>query len=178
MKATGMTRRIDELGRVVIPKEIRRTYNLNVGDELEIYTEADGVLVMRKHSRMLVVSDIVSGVAEAVWRTTGGTILVTDSERVIATSGMYRMVYEDAGRSQEVHDVLSRRRGMVLRGDMRIPIADESESVTAEVMYVVPIMSGGDIYGSIIALVDDADVDIVTTVVDTAASFLALNIGK
>ena len=93
MKATGMTRRIDELGRVVIPKEIRRTYNLNVGDELEIYTEADGVLVMRKHSRMLVVSDIVSGVAEAVWRTTGGTILVTDSERVIATSGMYRMVY-------------------------------------------------------------------------------------
>ena len=74
--------------------------------------------------------------------------------------------------------MLSRRRGMVLRGDMRIPIADESESVTAEVMYVVPIMSGGDIYGSIIALVDDADVDIVTTVVDTAASFLALNIGK
>ena len=90
MKATGIVRRIDDLGRIVIPKEIRRVMRLREGDPLEIYTEADGSVVFRKYSPIGDMSRVSEEYAEAINRTSGIPIAICDRDNVIAVSGVSR----------------------------------------------------------------------------------------
>lgn len=87
MKATGIVRRIDDLGRVVIPKEIRRTMRIREGDPLEIYTDRDGEVIFKKYSPMGELGNVVGELAEALSRTSGLSCAICDRDAVIAAAG-------------------------------------------------------------------------------------------
>ena len=90
MKATGIVRRIDDLGRVVIPKEIRRTLRIREGDPLEIFTEKDGSVIFKKYSLMDDQSEFAQQVCDAMYRATGGVAVVTDRDMIVACAGAPR----------------------------------------------------------------------------------------
>ena len=87
MKATGIVRRIDELGRVVIPKEIRRTQRIRQGDALEIYTASDGEVIFKKYSPVMELNELAGVYAEVLARDLGAPVLVCDRDAVIAAAG-------------------------------------------------------------------------------------------
>ena len=87
MKATGIVRRIDDLGRVVVPKEIRRTFRIREGDSLEIFTGQEGEIILKKYSPMKELADFSVDYVESIARTTGYTVCVTDKEKVVAAAG-------------------------------------------------------------------------------------------
>ena len=90
MKATGIVRRIDDLGRVVIPKEIRRTMRIREGDPLEIYTSKEGEVIFKKYSLMGGVDEFAAQICETLNKTTGLTVAVTDRDSVVAAAGSAR----------------------------------------------------------------------------------------
>ena len=90
MKATGIVRRIDDLGRVVIPKEIRRTMRIREGDPLEIYTDKDGGVIFKKYSLMGGLVDFAGQLCETLHRTTGQVTVITDRDTCIAVAGVPR----------------------------------------------------------------------------------------
>ena len=87
MKATGVVRRIDDLGRVVIPKEIRRTLRINEGSPLEIFTDKEGEIILKKYSPIGELSEFANNYADTLSKTTGHIACITDKDTVIAVSG-------------------------------------------------------------------------------------------
>jgi AbrB family transcriptional regulator (stage V sporulation protein T) len=93
VKATGIIRKIDELGRIVIPKELRRTLRIREGDPLEIYTDRDGEVIFRKYSLLGGIGDFAAQICDAIYQTTGLATLVTDRDNVLAVAGASRREY-------------------------------------------------------------------------------------
>ena len=93
MKATGIVRRIDDLGRVVIPKEIRRTMRIREGDPLEIYTSNDGEVIFKKYSAINEMSDNATQVADIMYKLAGCPVVVFDRDHVVAVAGLQRKEY-------------------------------------------------------------------------------------
>ena len=87
MKATGIVRRIDDLGRIVIPKEIRRTLRIREGDPLEIYTEKDGEVIFKKYSPMGDLQAVAAQLCESIGKNTGHIAAVADRDSIIAVAG-------------------------------------------------------------------------------------------
>ena len=87
MKATGIVRRIDDLGRVVIPKEIRRTLRIREGDPLEIFTDREGEIILKKYSPIGELGTLAKLYAESLSQTLGCTVCITDTDQVVAASG-------------------------------------------------------------------------------------------
>ena len=115
MKATGIVRRIDDLGRVVIPKEIRRTLRIKEGTPLEIFTDREGEVILKKYSPIGELSIFAKEYVEALAQTTGMTACITDHDQVVAASGHGSREYEGKGISREGYrrtgnEVLLRRR--------------------------------------------------------------------
>ena len=108
MKATGIVRRIDDLGRVVIPKEIRRTMRIREGDPLEIYTSPEGEVIFRKYSALGEMSENAAQVAEIMQRLAGCAVLVFDRDHVVAVSGTQKREFQERRASQELEELMSR----------------------------------------------------------------------
>ena len=87
MKATGIVRRIDDLGRIVVPKEIRRTLRIREGDPLEIFTDREGEIILKKYSPIGELSQFAGEYAESLAQTTGHLVLITDCDHVVTASG-------------------------------------------------------------------------------------------
>ena len=153
MKATGIVRRIDDLGRVVIPKEIRRTLRLHEGTPLEIFTDREGEIILKKYSPMMELTAFSSQYAEAMAQSTGLMVCITDRDQVIAVSGGPRKDYLQKSISRQLEVLIGERQIVTAGKDDRgfIPITpDEPEGATAQV--VVPIICEGDAIGSVILL--------------------------
>ena len=106
MKATGIVRRIDDLGRVVIPKEIRRTMRIREGDPLEIYTEKDGEVIFKKYSPMGELSDFAGQICDTLYKTTGCSTAITDRDSIISVFGVPRRELHDKSISGELEQVM------------------------------------------------------------------------
>ena len=139
MKATGIVRRIDDLGRVVIPKEIRRTLRIRVGDPLEIYTDREGEVILKKYSLMGDMGIFAQQYADSLAQTTGYQVVVTDREQVIAASAGARMQQMIDGREISVASGESKEYRK---------ISDEAEPFAWEV--ICPIISEGDAVGAVV----------------------------
>ena len=113
MKATGIVRRIDDLGRVVIPKEIRRTMRIREGDPLEIYTDADGEVIFKKYSPIGELSSITTQYADVLFRGTGLPVIVTDRDSVIAVAGMSKKEVLDRRVSRSLENIMENRENFV-----------------------------------------------------------------
>ncbi|MDD4509413.1 MAG: stage V sporulation T C-terminal domain-containing protein [Oscillospiraceae bacterium] len=149
MKATGIVRRIDDLGRVVIPKEIRKTMRIREGDPLEIYTDKDGEVIFKKYSLMSGLSDFSSQLCETLNKTTGHVVAVTDRDTVIASAGVSKRELSGRRISDPLEQIMEKRQVFLRRvEETPIPLSSDSERFTIDV--AAPILSEGDVLGSVI----------------------------
>lgn len=174
MKATGIVRRIDDLGRVVIPKEIRRTMRIREGDPLEIYTDKDGGVIFKKYSLMGGLGDFASQMCETLHKTTGRVAVITDRDTCIAVHGTARRELADKRVSAELEAIMEGRQIYQWKeGDELLPICEDGEKYLISV--AAPILSEGDVLGAVIfaaAPGDDATGDTEYKLVQTIAGFL------
>lgn len=154
MKATGIVRRIDELGRVVIPKEIRRTLRIREGDPLEIFTEKDGAVIFRKYSPMGELTEFAGGICEALQKNTGFLAAVCDRDAVIAAAGPGQGEIADRRVGQALFRRLEEREHYC-SGGRGVPTM-LAEGASAVVGAAVPILSSGDLLGGVLLGADPA----------------------
>lgn len=176
MKATGIVRRIDDLGRVVIPKEIRRTLRIKEGSPLEIYTDREGEIILKKYSPIGELSIFAKEYAEALSKTTGLVSCITDHDQVVAASGSGSKEYNGKEISKELEEMITAREGKCLKAGEKgsIPIV-EGQYDTSYAQTIQPIICAGDAIGSVILLGKTAQDTLgkpEQMLVQTAASFL------
>lgn len=155
MRATGIVRRIDELGRVVIPKEIRRTLHIREGDPLEIFTDHDGEVVLKKYSPIGEIASIAKDYTDSLYRTLGHIACISDRDAVVSTSGTGKKELIEKALSPEVDQILQSRQTSVLNlanSAKMIPVTvdDRADQYTAQI--VVPILADGEIIGGLMLL--------------------------
>ena len=114
MRATGIVRRIDELGRVVIPKEIRRTLRIREGDPLEIFTDHDGEVVLKKYSPIGEIANIAKDYTDSLYRTLGHITCICDRDAVVSATGGAKRELIEKPLSAEVENILQSRQISVL----------------------------------------------------------------
>lgn len=173
MKATGIVRRIDDLGRIVIPKEIRRTMRIREGDPLEIYTESNGTVIFKKYSPIGELGEFASQYAESLSKVAGIPSCITDKDNVIAVSGIPKKELREKKVSGELERVMASKTVFLANpGDKIIQIIDENDRYGAGV--VAPIVYDGDSIGSVVFLADSADKvgELESKLAETAAGFL------
>ncbi len=179
MKATGIVRRIDDLGRVVIPKEIRRTMRIREGDPLEIYTDREGEVIFKKYSPIGELAAFAAQYAETLHKTCSLSIVICDRDAVIACSGVPRKDYSDKTLSEELERIIESRTLYVHReGADPVPVLSEGGSYY--VNCAMPIISEGDIAGCVASVSEHPDTqmreipsgEVETKLILTAAGFL------
>ncbi len=154
MKATGIVRRVDDLGRIVIPKEIRRTLRIREGDPLEIYTEKDGGVIFRKYSPMGDLQDFASQMCEAIGANTGCIAAVSDRDSIIALSGAPKRELMDKPNSQDLERIMEQRRSYRYNsGESLMKVTEGSEKYHLGV--AAPILCQGDLMGCVMLLLGD-----------------------
>ena len=149
MKATGVVRRIDELGRIVIPKEIRRTLRIKEGTPLEIYSGDSGELYLKKYSPIVELGELSQEVCESIFATTNNNVLITNMEKVISASGTKKSSYINIQIDSHIERLINARKTQI------VSVIEENTRVFADTenikLYIVsPILANGDVYGSII----------------------------
>ena len=156
MKATGIVRRIDDLGRVVIPKEIRRTLRIREGDPLEIYTEKDGEVIFKKYSPMGDLQDFAAQLCEAIGKNAGHIAAVADRDSIIAVSGAPKRELLEKRNSPELEQLMEQRRNYRYRsGETRLKPAEAVENYHLGV--AAPIIAEGDLMGCVMLLMNEND---------------------
>ncbi len=149
MKATGIVRRIDDLGRVVIPKEIRRTMRIREGDPLEIFTDKDGELIFKKYSPIGELTDFASQICDALRKATDGTVAVCDRDTVIAVAGGGRRELLDKPISPQLAEIMEGR-GVWRSSGSTVPVSAADEKYCLSV--AAPILTEGDVMGGVLFL--------------------------
>lgn len=151
MKATGIVRRIDDLGRVVVPKEIRRTLRIREGDPLEIFTDREGEIILKKYSPIGELGAFAKQYAEALAQTTGNIVCITDRDQVIAFSGGPKKDMIQKPISRQLEALIDGRENLIAsREDKKfIPIINgETDDFQSQVL--CPIICEGDAIGAVI----------------------------
>ena len=179
MKATGIVRRIDDLGRVVIPKEIRRTMRIREGDPLEIYTDREGEVIFKKYSPIGELTSFAAQYADTLYKTCGMAVIISDRDVIIACAGISRKEYADKKLSAELEEIIEHRSLYTYKtGDERIPITD-SDTGSCYINCAMPIIGDGDIIGCVASIAcpgadtkNELEDGIETKLIQTAASFL------
>ena len=174
MKATGIVRRVDDLGRIVIPKEIRRTLRIREGDPLEIYTEKDGGVIFRKYSPMGDLQEFAVQMCESIGAATGHIAAVSDRDSIIALHGAPRRNLVDKPNSQELGKLMDQRKNYLFKsGDAPVFPADGEEKY--HLGAASPILSQGDLMGCVMLLLEENDTPLAESdqsLAKTAAGFL------
>lgn len=151
MKATGIVRRIDDLGRVVIPKEIRRTLRIREGDPLEIYTDTNGEVIFKKYSPIGELSDFASQYAEVISKISGKPMIISDRDHIIAVAGVSKKEYLERRISPIIEELMEMRKSYFAKSDSigeLMPI----EGIERTALVIYPIISSGDVTGSVVML--------------------------
>ena len=153
MKATGIVRRMDDLGRVVIPKEIRRTMRINKGDSLEIYTDSSEKIIFKKYSSMAELSSFAENYASVVSKAINLPVLISDCDAVVAVGGGSKKEFSEKKISEEVKKLINKRK-YFLNSELKTEKIYPLEDMENEAACVLGIISEGDVMGSLIVLND------------------------
>ena len=174
MKATGIVRRIDDLGRVVIPKEIRRTMRIREGDPLEIYTDNNGEVIFKKYSPLGELGTFATQYAEVLYKTCGFPVLVCDRDHVIAVAGIPKKELLERRVSGALEDHMEQRKPFGHTGGDSGRL-QPVEGVDRYAISGAPIIASGDVCGSIMLLAEESTAaagETETKLIATAAAFL------
>jgi len=174
MRATGIVRRIDDLGRVVIPKEIRRTLRIREGDPLEIFTDREGGIILKKYSPINELTDFSREYAESLQDVIGHIILISDKDAFISVSGTNKEDYEDRKVSARLDEIMEGRKSVLLGiSDKVIPLHKDDSMDEYKYEIIAPIIAQGDAIGSVIILSKDEEIgELELKLAETAAAFL------
>lgn len=158
MESGGIVRRIDELGRIVIPKELRRTMRLSVGDEMEILSNGENV-ILKKYNKYESIKEVVRAVAKSLARATDADVVVVDLTSVVISLGKHKRKLEGLKMGGELEKAVSARRETILHGD---DLKDVFENSNCDCCYLVfePITQNGDNFGGMALLLDTLPSDI------------------
>ncbi|MYL65942.1 stage V sporulation protein T [Bacillus hwajinpoensis] len=171
MKATGIVRRIDDLGRVVIPKEIRRTLRIREGDPLEIFVDREGEVILKKYSPISELGDFAKEYAESLAEHSGHIALISDRDVYITTAGGPKKEYLNKSIGESVEKAMNERRCLLNESKSEL-----IEGVPVETGHVIaPIIANGDPIGTVILLAkeDEKVTELEQKLSETAAGFLA-----
>jgi len=180
MKATGIVRRIDDLGRVVIPKEIRRTLRIREGDPLEIFVDREGEVILKKYSPIGELGEFAKEYADSLYEALGHIACIADRDQIIAVAGGAKKEFLNKRIGAAVEKVMDERRSVLINQPGQeaycvICLGDEEEcKYSAEV--IAPIIAEGDPIGAVIIISKEATTkftDLEMKLAETAASFLA-----
>ena len=180
MKATGIVRRIDDLGRVVVPKEIRRTLRLRDGEPMEIFTGREGEIILKKYSPIGELGTLAKLYAESLSQTLGCTVCITDTDQIVAASGSGKKELQDQFIGKEL-DHLLKERGQILAvntDSSYIRVTPDMKDFQDEA--ICPIISEGDVIGSVVLLNKDQKKrfgEVEQRVASSAADFLGRQMG-
>ncbi|HAI86497.1 MAG TPA: stage V sporulation protein T [Firmicutes bacterium] len=177
MKATGIVRRIDDLGRVVIPKEIRRTLRIREGDPLEIFTDREGEVILKKYSPIADLGDFAQQYADSLHDGTGHIVLIADQDEIVAVSGAPTKGFVERRITEHVEEVMRTRKPFLSNvPNENPPISDLDYSSQV----VAPIIVEGDIAGAVVILSTEGHSmgDLELKLGETAAGFLAKQLSQ
>lgn len=148
MKATGIVRRIDDLGRVVIPKEIRRTLRIREGDPLEIFTAREGEVILKKYSPISELGQFAEEYAETLYEVLGTPALISDRDEMIAVSGVSKKDYLNRQLAPDVEEIIANRKVVIEKLEKSVEwIPGQVEQVKS--YCIAPIISEGDLIGAV-----------------------------
>jgi AbrB family transcriptional regulator (stage V sporulation protein T) len=173
MKATGIVRRIDDLGRVVIPKEIRRTLRIREGDPLEIYTDSDGEVIFKKYSPVGEMAGFTAQYAEVLHRSTNLPAVICDRDHIIAAAGIAKKDALEKRVSPELENLMETRGSFI--ANAASDAVKAAEGVERNIAVAYPIIGAGDVSGAVVLLWGDAFAQLSETEIKLAqvtASFL------
>lgn len=178
MKATGIVRRIDDLGRVVIPKEIRRTMHIREGDPLEIYTDREGEVIFKKYSPIGEMQTFSAQYAETLYKTCSVAVVICDRDAVTACAGIPKKEYSDRKISAELDRIIENRTLYQASGHEEVYVVDGG---AAKVSCAMPIITDGDVTGCVASVYTDESSrnvprEVETKLIQAAASFLGKQI--
>ncbi|MBR6593777.1 MAG: AbrB/MazE/SpoVT family DNA-binding domain-containing protein [Clostridia bacterium] len=149
MKATGIVRRIDDLGRVVIPKEIRRTMRIREGEPLEIFTDKDGEVIFKKYSPIGEVGAFTGQFAEAIHKTCDIPVAICDNDTVVAVAGVPKKELLEKPISKTLYETMGKRQSYSAASGVAL---DVTEGGTGKVSFMSPIVAEGNVIGAVISL--------------------------
>lgn len=173
MKATGIVRRIDDLGRVVIPKEIRRTMRIREGDPLEIYTDNDGEVIFKKYSPIGELSTFASQYAEVLSKVGSYAVVVCDRDHVISVAGIPKKELLERRVSPALEELMEQRRNYAMAGDGKK--LQPVEGVDRYALVQAPIVAAGDVCGSLMFIAGESQAPATDTeikLIQVGAAFL------
>lgn len=178
MKATGVVRRIDDLGRIVIPKEIRKTLRIREGDPLEIFTDKEGEIILKKYSPIGELSEFATQYAETLAKTTGHIACISDKDTIIAVSGASKREYLEKSISPEIEKIMENKSvwTSMNKDEKHLPVLltdSADDKYTSQVIY--PIIAEGDTIGTVMLLSVQPNMkmnEVEMKVVQSAAGFL------
>ena len=175
MKATGIVRRIDDLGRVVVPKEIRRTLRIREGDPLEIFTDRQGEIILKKYSPIGEMNTFAKQYVESLGQVSGHAALIADRDQFIAVSGGFKNMMGKS-LSRELEDAINNRESIIAsKGDKGfIPL---TQDVTDEFLHeaISPIICEGDVIGAVILISSNEKIrmgEVEQKLIQSASGFL------
>jgi AbrB family transcriptional regulator (stage V sporulation protein T) len=171
MSVTGIVRRIDELGRIVIPKELRRTMRLNEGDEMEITAHGDNIM-LRKFSSFETIGAGATAIAKLLVESTGADVLFVNSSSVTMAEGKNKRKFSGAKLGSEFSEIIKSRKSSVLHGE---DVRSILENVENSCCYAVtePVVVGGDFAGALVLMLDTMPSDIARTYLHFSAELIA-----
>ena len=155
MKATGIVRRIDDLGRIVIPKEIRRTLRIRESDPLEIFTDREGQIILKKYSPIGEMSTFAKQYAESLAQVSGHVALISDRDQFIAVSGGYKQLLGKNISKQLDEKITARETIIATRREKNFIQIAEEDSETYQQEALAPIICEGDVIGAVVLLAAD-----------------------
>lgn len=178
MKATGIVRRIDDLGRVVIPKEIRRTMRIREGDPLEIFTNSEGEVIFKKFSPIGELSNFALQYAEVLYKIANVAVIVCDRDHVIAVSGVPKKEFLDRRVSPILEEIMSQKKSIAYTSKSMKKVTPV-EGIIQHALVCAPIVYSGDVGGAIMFVSEDEEIvasESQIKLVQVAAMFLGKQI--
>lgn len=182
MKATGIVRRIDDLGRVVIPKEIRRTMRIREGDPLEIFVDREGEVILKKYSPIGELGEFAKEYADSLYEAVGHIAIITDRDEVVAVSGAPKKEFMERRVGPLSERIMEERRSVLLNrnpDEEFVPdatVTDDEDRCKFTALVMAPIVAAGDPIGTVVMVSRERETEMGATelkLAETAAGFLA-----
>ncbi|HHX80795.1 MAG TPA: AbrB/MazE/SpoVT family DNA-binding domain-containing protein [Acholeplasmataceae bacterium] len=170
MKATGVVRRIDDLGRIVIPKEIRRNLRIREGDSLEIYTDGTNSIILKKYSHIENINNFIIHYVDAVYASNKKEIIITDTERIIAAAGNFRKDIIGKKIDLRLDDRIQKKTTQIIEKNEGLEVTDNL--VLNSPTILKPISVYGDIIGAVIVIGEGSIGDTEKAIAEMTSSFL------
>ncbi len=170
MKATGVVRRIDDLGRIVIPKEIRRNLRIREGDSLEIYTDGTNSIILKKYSHIENINNFIIHYVDAVYASNKKEIIITDTERIIAAAGNFRKDIIGKKIDLRLDDRIQKKNTQIVEKNEGLEVTDNLVLTSPAILKQISVY--GDIIGAVIVIGEGAIGETEKAIAEMTSSFL------